>query len=58
MSFPPPSWARIPVTATYLLLLESSAPVGVVEAFEEYHKADHRDPAVAPEWEWWQAAWK
>lgn len=38
--------------------LESNAPVGVVEAFEEYHKADHRDPAVALEWEWWQAAWK
>lgn len=35
-----------------------SALVGVVEAFEEYHKADHRDPAVALEWEWWQTAWK
>ncbi len=38
--------------------LESNAPLGMVEAFEEYHKADHRDPAVALEWEWWQAAWK
>lgn len=37
------------------------APVGVkgmVEAFEEFHMADHRDPAVAPEWEWWRAAWR
>ncbi len=40
------------------LALESSAPVRVVDAFEEYHKADHRDPAVALEWEWWQAGWK
>lgn len=30
----------------------------MVEAFEAHHKADHRDPAVATEWEWWQSGWK
>ena len=45
--------AALPMSATV-----PSVPVGMAEAFEAYHQADHRDPAVAPEWQWWQAAWQ